>query len=373
MHDLTRQRIKFVLCAATCSFFAAFARAQTPIVLTQIADFSGRGRAIAQPVSEGARACIAEHNASGRAPAKLVTLDDRFLPDDTRRLAAQALRDGTTAFIASLGSANALALADVADAAGVPVIGAIAGATSVRAAQRSSLFFVRSSLRHEAEHATKHLAATGMRRIGVFHTADGFGKDGLDAVRNAATALKLESPVAASYDPATAKDAAAAVDALKSVDAVIVFGSSRILYDFVIRMRRDALGVVLVTSSAGNMTELVDKVGIATARGVRYLRSLPMPSERTALGRSFREAWRRHGDATEPGPFHLEGCLAARIALRAANSIGSAATPAKLLRRLKSVGPETYGEFVVDFRKAGNEGSSWVDIAVIDANGKLRD
>jgi branched-chain amino acid transport system substrate-binding protein len=373
MNDRSRQRIKFVACVAMCSFYAGFAVGQTPIVLTQIADFSSRGKAIALPVSAGARACIAEHNASGRAAATLVTHDDRFLPEETRRLAAQALRDGTTAFIASLGSANALALADVADPAGVPVVGAIAGATSVRSAQRSSLFFVRASLRHEAEHATKHLAATGMRRIGVLHTADAFGKDGLDAVRNAAATLKLESPVAASYDPATATDAAAAVDALKSRDAVIVFGSSKILYDFVIRMRRDAPGVVLVTSSAGNMTDLVDKVGITAARGVRYLRSLPMPSERTALGRSFREAWRRYGDATEPGPFHLEGCIAARIALRAATSVGSGLTPAKMLRKLKSSGPETYGEFIVDFRKVGNEGSSWVDIAVIDANGKLRD
>jgi branched-chain amino acid transport system substrate-binding protein len=347
--------------------------AQTPtLILTQIADFTGRGKATASPISEGALACIAESNAKGKLQTKLVTMDDAFKPEETGRLAKEAVRNGTTAFIASLGSANALALADVADAENIPVIGAIAGATSVRAAQRPSLFFIRASLRQEGVQAVKHLAATGLRRIGVLHTADGFGKDGLESVRAALTDLGLAPPVAASYDPAVAKDSGTAVDVLKGADAVIVFGSSKVLYDFVTRMRRESPNVVLVAASAANMSDLVKEVGVKVARGVRYMRSMPMPSERTVLGRTFRETWKKYGRG-DVGPLQLEGCLAARIAIRAALSTGPKMSPGKLLRYLKTSPPQSFGEFVLDFRRPGNEGSLWVDIAVVGADGKLRD
>ena len=77
--------------------------AETTIVLTQIADFTGRGKGTSVPISEGARACIAESNAKSKLQAKLVTKDDSFKPEETARLATEAVRTGTTAFITSLG------------------------------------------------------------------------------------------------------------------------------------------------------------------------------------------------------------------------------------------------------------------------------
>lgn len=306
--------------------------------------------------------------------ARLITLDDGFDAAKTKELAEAAARNGTLAFVTSLGTGPTIAIADVALKHSVPVVGAIASATSVREQQHPSLFFLRASLAHEGAFAVKHLAAMGIRQIGVLHTADVFGEDGLAAVRATAHRLGLPAPLNASYEPAKDKDAGAAVEALSTAQAVVMFGSSRVLYDFVGRMRERAPSAVLIAASATNMIELVDVVGAAKARGVGYLRSLPTPAAKTPLGREFLHIWARHGTDTKVGPFHLEGCIAVQVVLRAALQTGQTAlTPSVLGRQLKAMPPQQFNGFNIDFRSPGNEGSSWVSIAVVDSHGKLVD
>jgi hypothetical protein len=76
---------------------------------------------------------------------------------------------------------------------------------------------------------------------------------------------------------------------------------------------------------------LVEAVGIDVARGVGHLRSLPPPSDRTALGRQFGDVWRRFGTSASPTAFPLEGCLAVQVPLQAAASLRGEASAAQLL------------------------------------------
>ena len=346
-----------------------------PLVLAQIADFSGRGKGISIPTSEGAAACIAAHNARLRPPqrpVRLELLDDRFDPALSGQLAQQAARDGAVAIINSLGAATTEAVAQVTNRLGVPVVGAITGATSVRAQQHPTLFFIRSSIAHEARHAVHHLATLGLRHIGVFHTRDAYGSDGLQAVQAAMREGGLPPPITASYSVA-AQDAGDAVATLAHAQAVVMFGSGPVLNDFVRRTRASNRTQVLIAGSAANLGALVQAVGVEAARGIGYLRSFPAPSEKTALGREFASIWKQHGRNTPAQPFHLEGCVAAQLALRALTASPSSPARPRLLDQMHGLGPQRLGDLRIEFRRPSNEGSSWVGIAVVDERGQLRD
>ena len=209
-------------------------------------------------------------------------------------------------------------------------------------------------------------------RIAVFHTEDAYGRDGLDAVTRAMAEAGLPVPASAAYD-VRSPDVPAAVIRLAGAEAVVMFASAAPLAEFVAAMRGRGTGAVLVAGSAADMVALVKSVGLPQARGIGYLRSIPAPSDRSRVGREFRALWARSGRGTEPTPFHLEGCLAAQVALRAAAAAGPRVTGAQLSRRLKAQGPQAFGDFRVDFSNRFNEGSSWVGIAVVDERGRLRD
>lgn len=345
------------------------------ITLTQVADFSGRGRGIAVPTSEGAKACIAAYNATpaGAAlPARFVVQDDGFDPARSRALSEQAVRAGTTAFINTVGADTSRAIAEIADAASVPVVGAITGASSVRSRKHASLFFIRSSIAHEGRHAVRHLVTLNLKRIAVLHTDDAYGRDGLEAVRSAMAEAGLQAPLTASY-VTSAKDSGDAAQKLAGAEAIVMFGSGPVLADFVTRIKGLRSGAMLIAASAANMRSLVDSVGLQNARGIGYLRSAPPVSQRTTLGRQFGLIWKQYGLRQEPTPFHLEGCLAAQVALRAAQPSGAALTPARLMRTLQTSVIPPFGDFRLDFRNPANEGSSWVSIAVVNQAGVLLD
>ncbi|MBC7994439.1 MAG: ABC transporter substrate-binding protein [Rhizobacter sp.] len=357
--------------ALVCLSALAFGASAQTIVLTQISDFSGRGKGTSKPTSRGAQACISAYNATAgkAARARLEILDDQFDPARTAALAEKAVAAGTSAFINSLGAGTSEALATVADRAQIPVVGAMTGATSIRSQRRPSLFFLRSGITQEGRHAVRQLVTLSLRDIAVFHTADAYGQDGLAAVTAAMQEAGLPAPRSASFDPAK-PDVASPAQALAGASAVVMFATGPTLIDFVKRIKANGSGAMLIAASTANMSALVDGVGPAS-RGIGYLRTVPAPTERSRLGREFTELWRRHGDKEAPTPFHLEGCLAAQLALRAAGGVVSPA-PA-LMKRLKTGGLQNFGEFKVNFDSPSNEGSSWVGIAVVDQAGRLVD
>ena len=347
--------------------------AATEVVFAQIADFSGRGKGISIPFGEGAKACIRAHNLGNpRKPVRLTQADDHFIPAESSTHAREAIQNGVIAVLGSLGGETSRAIADVTDTAGLPVVGAISGATSLRAEQRRSLFYLRASIEQEAVAAIKHFASINAQRIGILHTNDAYGKDAAQAAGRYAATVNLPELKTHAYNAGTT-DAAQAAKGFQDFDGVVVFGSGQMLFNFVSSMRETSKATTIIAASSANMEALVTAIGITKARGVGYLRSLPSPSTKSSLGRSFLQIWKAQGSNAAPGPFHLEGCLAAQIALSALMSIEGDVSSQTLLRALKGKSPYQFSEFAVDFRNASNEGMSWVGIAVVDANGLLRD
>ena len=70
--------------------------------------------------------------------------------------------------------------------------------------------------------------------------------------------------------------------------------------------------------------------------------------------------------------FHLEGYLSARTVAEAIKrSKDKDITPATLEKALHNAGEMDFGGYRLDFSKS-NVGSTWVDIGVVTAEGKIR-
>jgi len=87
--------------------------------------------------------------------------------------------------------------------------------------------------------------------------------------------------------------------------------------------------------------------------------------------REFQAAMKAaYPDIKSYGTFYLEGYLSARIVgegLRRAKDF----TPAGLAKSLQAMGEVDFDGYRIDFSK-GNAGSRFVDIAVMDFEGRLR-
>jgi ABC-type branched-subunit amino acid transport system substrate-binding protein len=109
------------------------------------------------------------------------------------------------------------------------------------------------------------------------------------------------------------------------------------------------------------------------ARGVGIAQVYPNPNGKTkGVVRDFRLAMKAaYPDLESYAAFHMEGYLSARILAEGLKRVRGEITPAALAKSLQSMGELDFDGYRIDFSK-GNAGSRFVDIAVMDQEGRLR-
>jgi ABC-type branched-subunit amino acid transport system substrate-binding protein len=116
---------------------------------------------------------------------------------------------------------------------------------------------------------------------------------------------------------------------------------------------------------------LLVKVAGPQARGVALTQAFPNPNGQVMpLQRDFQATMKKFAPTVATyNAFHLEGYLCARVLVEAFKR-GGVGSPEKLATALHAMGPVDIGGFTVDFSN-GNNGSSFVDIGMVSADGKL--
>jgi ABC-type branched-subunit amino acid transport system substrate-binding protein len=370
----TRRRwVESVLVAGAVQPLRTLA-AEGDIVVGQIGPFTGIPVPDAPQLNQGIKACFAQVNERGGINGRRVAffeVDDTYSADGFAKAFGQAMQRKPVALLDPVGSAALKRMLDdkMLDSSDVIVLNAIPGAEALRNPGHAKLFHIRAGDRQQIDKIVAHAVTLGVSELAVLYQNIVIGTSGLAMVQAAAgNALKVKAFEAKAED---ASIAAVAKEVAKSgVKAVFVVGAPRFTADGIAQVRAQGTGQFVFALSYVPAPMLA-KIAGTGSRGVALAQTYPNPSGVSLpVQREFQAAMKQSfAEVTAYTSFHLEGYISARVFTEAARR-AKEVTPDGVARALRTMGEVDLGGFRVNFARS-NIGSGFVDIAVMNADGRL--
>ncbi len=367
----TRRRLVAAACALP---FAGTARAASAAVrIGQCLPLTGPLGAVVKPIAEGQRLMLDAVNAAGGvngAPVELITLDDGAQPARTKELTRTLLDEREVialfgyAFVPGL--VNTLPLLEERR---VPLIGIYNGADIVRTPARPWLFTTTASLRDEVSAMVRNLATVGTRRLAVAYQNNELGRFMLPQVQEIVAEYKVELVAKVAVEP-DGSNALAATQAVlgKEAQAVLLLAAGAAVLGFMKSLPAGTRMPVYALSLAGT-TALIDQLGPA-ARGMAFTQVVPYPQRAaTPLTRRFAAAIAAAGLA--PTYDRMWGYLNANILVEVLRRAGPRPTSGSVQAALERLNDLDVGGYRVSYGEGRRNGSTFVEITMVDASGKF--
>ena len=369
---------------AGAALAAALAAAALPaaepgtLLFGQSAAFSGPARELGEGMRLGIEAAFQEANAGGGVHGRrleLRALDDAYEPEaavaNTRRLIEE---ERVFALIGAVGTPTARAAVPVAAAAGVPYLAPFTGAGFLRDPAQANVINLRASYAQEVETIVDRLTRDlAVRRIGLMHQDDSFGRTGYQSVRQALHRRQLQLTGLGVYARNTVAVKTALLDLRRAApEAVVIIGA----YEPAAALIRlaDHIGFrpVFVTISFTGSRALVQELG-ASGPGVYATQVVPPPDDdRLPAAAAYRRALAARRPDARPDFVSFEGYLAGRLAVAALERCGPEPARACLAGGLRRAGAFDLGGFELRYDADNNQGSDAVFLTVIGADGRYR-
>ncbi len=326
-------------------------------------------------VLAGMRAAVAAANQAGGVHGREIKLDAR---DDAYQAAKatdnikQLLNPGAClALMSCLGTATNAATLPLVEQAGVPLVGPVTGAVSLRQTGLRNIFHVRASYGEEASQAVQQLASMGMKDIAIVYLDNPFGKE---VLREADTALQVNK-LRAVGSHALAVDGSNAASVVQAVlnnkpSAVLLGTAGAASMQLVSALRRQATGLPIVGLSVSLFSSELAQLGAGT-QGIVLTQVLPDPDRsRLGISRAFQAAMKAAGE-TSVGSTSFEGWVNTQVMLEGLRRAGRDVTRDKLRQALAAIRRLDLGDFNLGFGNAAPYvASNFVELAILGANGK---
>ncbi|NMM18626.1 MAG: ABC transporter substrate-binding protein [Rhodoferax sp.] len=375
-----------IFVTATLSMLASLSLAEpgvtdATITLGMSAPLSGPNGAYGVDMRKTVEAYFASINQSGGVHGRkleLVALDDGYETERTVANTRTLIKDKNVfALLSFYGSSPTTeAMNKVFGPAKVPLVGTISGAGTLReplAANANSryMFHVRTSYADETAVIVNYLAGLGIARIAVFYQNDGFGKSGLEGVTTALGQHKL-APVAVGTVERNSIDVAKAVEAIakSNAQAVIMVTLYKPTAAFIMAMKQAGQNPMLMALSPVGTEQLIAELGNTSPRGLGISQVVPYPwSASIPVVREYQKFSAKPGTYSYYG---MEGYLMARTMVEGLKRISNKEpTRERLVTALESMNNVDFGGFKVNYSPTARQGSSFVELTVLGANGKL--
>lgn len=373
-----RAAFRAVLCLLALGAVSGWANADLRVV--QVAPLSGPMGDTGRLIRQGASLAIREANEQGGIHGQKIrfdTLDDGYKVEETVRLVGDIARqpDKPVAFLGLTGTSNmeALLKRGLIDEAGIPVIGVRSGATAIRKRTHPLVYHLRASYSNEVDRLVEIAAAVGCKQFGVFYQDDDFGRDGLQAMQQSIARRKLVLAASATYERNTTDvhKAARALAENTGLSAIVMISTTQATAAFVKAYRAHAGRANLYTLSVNNDRDIVDGIGAATSRGLGIAQVVPSPfSGVLPVSLEYRKSLRKFEPDAQPTFAGMEGYLYGKVLIEGLRRAGPKPTPDTLGRALESA-PIEVGGHVIRFTRNNHEGSGYIELTMIGANGKL--
>ncbi len=353
------------------------------LVIGQVASLSGtNGADLGQGLQLGLQLAIEKTNAAGGINGrklKLITQDDKYIPDETVRLTKELIDQSNPIALAGYrGTANTLAVikSNALTDAGIAMVGTLTGAKEVQGA--ANIFHVRTSYQNEISQIVEQLGRMGITRMGLLYVDDAFGQSGKEAVEQVLAKQGRKPAAMAAYDKTADKLLPTLEAAVKTLvdaqpQAVVIVAVGDPVYEFIKRFRALAPAPRLVSISVVNPDAVTQKVGLKMANGIGFSQVFPYPyTDSVKLVREYRALLKKRAPDAQPSYFSLEGYVSGLVLVQAIRNAGAQPTRAKVLDALQKLSTVDLGGFTLKFDPVSKNGSKFTELTVIGAEGKLR-
>ena len=343
------------------------------IRLGQSVALTGPLAAVAEPFTEGARACFESVNQQGGVHGRrivLTTRDDAYVPAKTvDNVKSLIEHDRVLALFGVLGVANTAAALPVAAEARTPFLFPLNGDPAIRRAPNRYFFTCTGSFADEMERLVGHVATIGGRKIAMAHLNSPFGNAMREAAEDSVKRRGLTLVATAAFEVQGDKAAAARQLAAKAPEAVIVGAVGASVIEFM-QAYRAVAGSMMLGLSGLNTAAAARAMGTGAA-GIVQSQIVPFPwSSTVPIVREYQAVCKARGQ-TEFSHTGLWGHIAARTMLEALKRAGRNVTREKLGDVLEAMKNVDLGHYIVDFAPNKHHGSRFADITLLAANGKL--
>lgn len=330
-----------------------------------------------QQYGEGARLLFDAVNERGGVHGRkirFVSLDDGFDParaqENTRRLVEQ---DKVFMLFNSTGTAQTAAVLPYLTEQKTILFGPVTGASGLRNSFNRYVFHVRASYANESERIVSQLKQIGVTRIAFFYQDDGLGKALLGEVRQAVSQQGLPPAVEIKVDPASPDFAAAAAATADAAPQAVIVGTAGLTFPrYVAAVQTTSARPVFygfsVASLDGINRELKDKArGIVLAQIMPSLRnnSIPVVVE-------YLQHLKEKDPAAVPSASQFEGFVHARLLVEGLRRTGRELNTERFISTMQSAREIAFGRFTARYAPGSHNGSNYVELAIIDAEGRLR-
>ena len=326
----------------------------------------------------GMKAAFAEVNAAGGVYGREIRMevkDDGYVASRTLKNVTEMVdAQSVFALISPLGTANTASILPLIESKGIPTVGPVTGATSLRAAANKHVFFLRPSYREETQRLVKQIVDMGLKRIAVVYLDNPFGKEVLKDMAKALDDIKVEraGEFALAVDGKNGAELADKV-AAERPGAVLLATTGTANTAFVQAFRAKAQGVPLAGISVTVISSELPKLASAT-RGLALVQVFPdANSQKSVVVRKFQSTMKATG---APAAFtnsgsSLEGWLNGQIMIEGLKNAGKDITRERLRAGLASIRALSFGDFNIGFgNKAPYIGSDAIYLAIYADNGR---
>lgn len=349
----------------------------TEIKLGASAVLSGPLGAQTSDYGMGARLYFDAINSAGGVNGRKIsytTLDDGFdvkrAVQNTRKLIDE---DGVFMIFNSTGTAQTAAILPILEETRTVVFGPVTGASAFRTKVNPYVFHVRAGYANEALRLVSQLKQTGITRVAVFYQDDGLGKTLLAELRNASTSEQMPFIAEIKLDPKQPDFVAAAAATLKAQPQAVILGSAGTTFTHYIKAVLETpakpgfYGFSVASQDVINR-ELKDRArGIVLAQIMPSLRNTTIPAVAEYL-----KLLRERSSEAMPSASQFEGFIHAKLLVEGLRRAGRNLSTQSFIKAMEEAGDIRFGRFVANYSPQSHNGSTYVELAIIDSAGQLR-
>lgn len=333
-----------------------------PLRFAQVAVLEGPSAALGRGMQLGIRAAFEEANRNGGVNGRKVQLDsadDGYDPSRSVAVIRKFVDESVDlAFVGPVGTPTTLATQPIASDANMAFIAPLSGADFLRAPWVGNVVNLRASYAAEIQRLVAYLVdERGLQKVGILYQEDAFGREGLTASKAALAARGLEPVAAQSYTRDTIAVKTALLRIRKAeADAVLMVATDRPAAEFVRVGKEIGFAPVFSCISAVGSQALAEELG-KDGDGVIVSQVVPLPTDdNLPIVADYQSALAALDPEAEPGFISLEGYLAGRIALAAAQAAGPWPSRKAFMKAATGLGALDLGGLKLQFGPGDNQG-----------------